>query len=34
MFKDWFLVEAHKKLACPYCMENNEAFTLTNGDKA
>jgi len=24
----------HKKLACPYCMENNKAFTLTNRDKA
>jgi len=22
------------KLACPYCMENNKAFTLTNGGKA
>jgi hypothetical protein len=21
------------KLACPYCMENNKAFTLTNGGK-
>jgi len=20
----------HGKLACPYCMENNNAFTLTN----
>ena len=20
----------HGKLACPYCMENNKAFTLTN----
>ncbi|KAL9379139.1 hypothetical protein Peur_027621 [Populus x canadensis] len=24
----------HGKLACPYCMENNKAFTLTNGGKA
>jgi len=24
----------HGKLACPYCMENNRAFTLTNGGKA
>ena len=24
----------HGKLACSYCMENNKAFTLTNGDKA
>jgi hypothetical protein len=24
----------HVKLACPYCMENNKAFTLTNGGKA
>jgi ABC-type anion transport system duplicated permease subunit len=23
----------YKKLACPYCMENNEAFTLMNGGK-
>jgi len=23
----------HGKLACPYCMENNKAFTLTNGSK-
>jgi len=22
------------KLACPYCMKNNKAFTLTNGGKA
>ena len=22
------------KLACPYCMENNKAFILTNGGKA
>ena len=22
------------KLACPYCVENNKAFTLTNGGKA
>jgi len=25
---------SHGKLACPYCMENNKAFTLTNNDKA
>jgi hypothetical protein len=24
----------HGKLACPNCMENNKAFTLTNGGKA
>jgi hypothetical protein len=24
----------HGKLACPYCMENNKAFTLTNTGKA
>jgi len=24
----------HGKLACPYCIENNKAFTLTNGGKA
>jgi hypothetical protein len=24
----------HGKLACPYCMENNKAFTLANGGKA
>jgi len=24
----------HGKLACPYCMENNKVFTLTNGGKA
>jgi hypothetical protein len=24
----------HGKLACPYCMQNNKAFTLTNGGKA
>jgi len=23
----------HEKLACPYCMENNKAFTLTNRGK-
>jgi hypothetical protein len=23
----------HEKLAYPYCMENNKAFTLTNDDK-
>jgi hypothetical protein len=24
----------HGKLACPYCIENNKAFKLTNGGKA
>jgi hypothetical protein len=24
----------HGKLACPYCMENNKTFTLTNEGKA
>jgi len=24
----------HEKLTCPYCMENNKAFTLTNRGKA
>jgi hypothetical protein len=24
----------HGKLACPYCMKNNKAFTLTNEGKA
>jgi uncharacterized Zn-finger protein len=24
----------HGKLACPYCMENNKAFTLTNRGQA
>ena len=24
----------HGKLACPYCMQNNKAFTLTNEGKA
>ena len=23
----------HKKLACPYYIENNKAFTLTNNNK-
>jgi hypothetical protein len=23
----------NEKLACPYCMENNKAFMLTNGSK-
>jgi len=30
MVSDW---STHGKLACPYCMENNKAFTLTNGGK-
>jgi hypothetical protein len=24
----------HGKLACPYCMQHNKTFTLTNGGKA
>jgi len=24
----------HGKLVCPYCMETNKAFTITNGGKA
>jgi len=24
----------HGKIACPYCMENNKAFMITNGGKA
>jgi hypothetical protein len=31
MLSDW---STHGKLACPYCMENNKAFTLANGGKA
>jgi hypothetical protein len=31
MFSGW---STHEKLACPYCMENNKAFTLANGGKA
>jgi hypothetical protein len=31
MLSSWSI---HGKLACPYCMENNKAFTLTNRDKA
>jgi hypothetical protein len=30
MLSGW---STHGKLACPYCMENNKAFTLTNGGK-
>jgi hypothetical protein len=30
MLSDW---NTHGKLACPYCMENNKAFTLTNRGK-
>jgi len=30
MLSGW---STHEKLACPYCMENNKAFTLTNGGK-
>jgi len=28
MLSGW---STHGKLACPYCMENNKAFTLANG---
>jgi len=31
MLSGW---STHGKLACPYCMENNNAFTLINGGKA
>jgi len=31
MVSSWSM---NAKLACPYCMENNKAFTLTNGGKA
>jgi hypothetical protein len=31
MVSSW---STHEKLACPYCMENNKAFMLTNGGKA
>ena len=31
MLSGW---STHGKLACPYCMENNKAFTLTNRGKA
>ena len=31
MFSGW---STHRKLACPYRMENNKAFTLVNGGKA
>ena len=31
MLSGW---STHEKLACPYCMENNKAFTLANGGKA
>jgi hypothetical protein len=30
MLSGWSM---HGKLAYPYCMENNKAFTLTNGVK-
>jgi len=30
---DGFWLEHAWKLACLYCMENNKAFTLTNGGK-
>jgi hypothetical protein len=31
MLSSW---STHEKLACPYCMENNKAFTLANRGKA
>ena len=31
MLSGW---STHEKLACPYCMENNKTFTLTNRGKA
>jgi len=31
MLSGW---STHGKLVCPYCMENNKAFTLANGGKA
>jgi len=31
MLSSW---STHGKLACPYCIENNKAFTLANGGKA
>jgi len=31
MLSGWSM---HGKLACPYCIENNKAFTLANGGKA
>jgi len=31
MLSGW---STHGKLACPYCIENNKAFTLANGGKA
>jgi len=31
MLSGW---STHEKLVCPYCMENNKAFTLANGGKA
>jgi len=31
MLSGW---STHGKRACPYCMENNKAFTLANGGKA
>jgi hypothetical protein len=31
MLSGW---STHEKLACPYYMENNKAFTLANGSKA
>ena len=31
MLSSW---STHGKLTCPYCMENNKAFTLANGGKA
>jgi hypothetical protein len=31
MVSDW---STYRKQACPYCMENNKVFILTNGSKA
>jgi len=31
MLSGW---STHEKLACPYCMENNKAFTIRNRGKA
>ena len=29
-----FCCSTHRKLACPYCIKNNKAFTLTNDGKS
>jgi hypothetical protein len=31
MLSGW---STHEKLACPYCIDNDKAFTLANGGKA